>query len=161
MARLSAWEVSHLNLVCKFVQPREKVKLCISFCQSMRKKNISTIYSLNILSFSLFSFIYFFLVLKMKKLANKPSTKLRIYLENDHLIMYGSSNESSGCVLRGALSLKLNKPTRLKSLSLCFLGKISVSWNQCKDNIKVLMKHLVTFYLLISFYFSSGKWLRT
>ncbi|KAG0777755.1 hypothetical protein G6F22_011655 [Rhizopus arrhizus] len=44
--------------------------------------------------------------------------------------MYGSSNESSGCVLRGALSLKLNKPTRLKSLSLCFLGKISVSWNQ-------------------------------
>ena len=97
----------------------------------------------------------------MKRLANKPSTKLRIYLENDHLIMYGSSNESSGCVLRGALSLKLNKPTRLKSLSLCFLGKISVSWNQCKDNIKVFMKHPVTFYLLISFYFSSGKWVRT
>lgn len=63
-------------------------------------------------------------------MVNKPNTKLRIHLENEHLIMYGSSTESSGCVLRGALSLKLKKSTSFKSLNLCFIGKVSVSWNQ-------------------------------
>jgi hypothetical protein len=58
------------------------------------------------------------------------TTKLKIHLENDQLIMYGSTAESSGCVLRGALSLKLSKPTRFNSLVLCFYGTISVSWNQ-------------------------------
>lgn len=69
--------------------------------------------------------------------TNKPNAKLRIHLENNHLIMYGSALESSGCVLRGALSLKLKKPTSFKSLSLHFLGKVSVSWNQGKSNYRL------------------------
>lgn len=63
-------------------------------------------------------------------MANKGNAKLRIHLENDHLIMYGSSTESSGCILRGALSLKLKKSTSFKSISLQFIGKVSVSWSQ-------------------------------
>ncbi|KAI9249620.1 hypothetical protein BY458DRAFT_525366, partial [Sporodiniella umbellata] len=63
------------------------------------------------------------------KRINKQNN-LKIHLENDRLIMYGSSSESSGCVLRGSISLKLNKPTQCKTLSLNFLGKISVRWNQ-------------------------------
>jgi hypothetical protein len=66
--------------------------------------------------------------------ATKSSAKLKIHLENDQLIMYGPTTESSGCVLRGALSLKLSKATRFKSLILCFHGTISVSWNQREFN---------------------------
>ncbi|KAG1440996.1 hypothetical protein G6F56_011678 [Rhizopus delemar] len=64
----------------------------------------------------------------MKRIIQQSA--LKVHVESDHLIMYGSSTESSGCVLRGAISLKLKKSTRCKSLSLNFLGKISVSWNQ-------------------------------
>ncbi|KAI8354580.1 hypothetical protein EDC96DRAFT_446880 [Choanephora cucurbitarum] len=65
------------------------------------------------------------------KVANRPSNKLKIHVESNQLVMYGSSTESSGCVLRGALSLRLKKPSRFVSLALCFYGSISVSWNQC------------------------------
>jgi hypothetical protein len=70
----------------------------------------------------------------MGRITTKPNAKLKIYLENDQLIMYGSSNESSGCVLRGALSLRLKNPTSFKSLILSFYGTISVSWSQCMYN---------------------------
>lgn len=66
--------------------------------------------------------------------VTNPSTKLKIHLENEQLVMYGSPSDSSGCVLRGALSLRLNKPTNFKSLTLSFQGMMSVSWNQCKHN---------------------------
>lgn len=64
--------------------------------------------------------------------VTKTSAKLKIHLENEQLVMYGSPSESSGCVLRGALSLGLNRPTSFKSLTLSFEGTMSVSWNQCK-----------------------------
>lgn len=64
--------------------------------------------------------------------TTKPSAKLKIHLENEQLVMYGSSTESSGCVLRGALSLRLKKPTSFKSLVLGFQGTMSVSWSQRK-----------------------------
>jgi hypothetical protein len=65
-------------------------------------------------------------------ITNKTSAKLKIHLENEKLVMYGSSQESSGCVLRGALSLRLKKPTSFKSLVLGFFGTINVTWSQCK-----------------------------
>ncbi|RCH80563.1 hypothetical protein CU097_003355 [Rhizopus azygosporus] len=86
--------------------------------------------------------------------TNKPNAKLRIHLENNHLIMYGSALESSGCVLRGALSLKLKKPTSFKSLSLHFLGKVSVSWNQVGNgyerkfnDTRIVISHTWTFLM--------------
>ncbi|CEP11696.1 hypothetical protein [Parasitella parasitica] len=66
----------------------------------------------------------------MGRMTNKSNAKLKIHLENDQLIMYGTSNESSGCVLRGALSLRLKKPTSFKSMVLSFYGTMSVSWSQ-------------------------------
>lgn len=62
----------------------------------------------------------------------KPNESLKIHLESDKLVMYGSSVESSGCVLRGALTLNLNQPTYIRSLYLRFYGTMSVSWSQCK-----------------------------
>lgn len=64
--------------------------------------------------------------------TKQNSAKLKIHLESEKLVMYGSSQESSGCVLRGALTLRLKKPTSFKSLVLSFYGTISVTWSQCK-----------------------------
>ncbi|CAO3630394.1 unnamed protein product [Mucor hiemalis] len=85
--------------------------------------------------------------------TTKPSAKLKIHLENEQLVMYGSSSESSGCVLRGALSLRLKKPASFKSLILSFQGTISVSWSQLLGNgyerkhsdSQILMNHTWTF----------------
>lgn len=70
--------------------------------------------------------------------TTKPSAKLKIHVENEQLVMYGSSSESAGCVLRGALSLRLKKPASFKSLILSFQGTISVSWSQCKSRTHTL-----------------------
>lgn len=64
--------------------------------------------------------------------TTKPNAKLKIHLENEKLVMYGSPTESSGCVLRGALTLCLKRSTRFKSLVLSFHGSMSVSWSQRK-----------------------------
>ncbi|KAI9487318.1 MAG: hypothetical protein EXX96DRAFT_552657 [Benjaminiella poitrasii] len=87
------------------------------------------------------------------KITRKNNPKLKIHLENDQLIMYGTSTESSGCVLRGALSLQLNKPTKLQSLILSFHGTMSVSWSQLLGNgyerkyrdQQILINHTWTF----------------
>ncbi|KAI7900474.1 uncharacterized protein BX663DRAFT_517778, partial [Cokeromyces recurvatus] len=60
----------------------------------------------------------------------KRSIELKIHLENDQLIMYGSSTESAGCILRGVLSLELDRPTKLQSLALHFYGTMTVSWSR-------------------------------
>lgn len=79
--------------------------------------------------------------------ATNSSPKLKIHLENEQLVMYGSPSESSGCVLRGALTLRLNKPTSLKALSLSFQGTMSVSWNQCKyERDRFNASHLIAVF---------------
>ncbi|KAK9717432.1 hypothetical protein K7432_006214 [Basidiobolus ranarum] len=47
---------------------------------------------------------------------------LSINLENDHIILRGSSQESAGYVVRGYLLLQLCQPTKIKSIELTFLG---------------------------------------
>ncbi|KAG2223039.1 hypothetical protein INT45_008240 [Circinella minor] len=49
---------------------------------------------------------------------------LRIDLETDQLVMYGSVTQSSGCVLRGVVSLNLSQPTKVKAIKLKFSGNI-------------------------------------
>ena len=49
---------------------------------------------------------------------------LRIDLETDQLVMYGSKTQSSGCVLRGVVSLNLPQPTKVKAITLKFSGNI-------------------------------------
>ncbi|KAI8096526.1 uncharacterized protein BX664DRAFT_324190 [Halteromyces radiatus] len=58
------------------------------------------------------------------------STLVNIDLENDHLIMHGTANESLGCVLRGVLHLHLKQSTKIKSILLRFTGSIRTSWTQ-------------------------------
>ena len=64
-------------------------------------------------------------------LANNQS-ELQIHLDNDTLIMHGSQQESSGCVLRGHVRLNLKEATKFKSITLRLVGKIKVAWSECK-----------------------------
>ncbi|ORX64512.1 hypothetical protein K493DRAFT_294657 [Basidiobolus meristosporus CBS 931.73] len=48
---------------------------------------------------------------------------LSIHLENNHIILRGTSQESAGYVLRGFLLLQIHQPTRIKSIELNFIGQ--------------------------------------
>jgi hypothetical protein len=57
---------------------------------------------------------------------------LQILLDNDTLILHGSQQESSGCVLRGHVRLNLKESAKFKSITLRLIGKIKVAWSECK-----------------------------
>ncbi|KAI8988836.1 hypothetical protein BDB01DRAFT_570776 [Pilobolus umbonatus] len=58
---------------------------------------------------------------------------IKIYLENDHLVMYGDPAESNGCVLRGVVGLELTKSIHVKSLELKFSVTVSVQWMKHRE----------------------------
>lgn len=60
----------------------------------------------------------------------RSHAKVKIHVENENLIMYGSSTESAGCVLRGVMNLELQEPTKIKSITLDLVGKMTVSWSE-------------------------------
>ncbi|CAO3599478.1 unnamed protein product [Absidia cylindrospora] len=64
----------------------------------------------------------------------RSPTKLSVELENDNLIMFGSTYESSGCVLRGVLRFTLTQPLKAKSISVRFTGKSLHTWSEVVGN---------------------------
>lgn len=56
---------------------------------------------------------------------HKMEDILRIHLETDQLVMYGTAESSAGCVLRGVVSLDLNQTTRVRGITLRFTGKVT------------------------------------
>lgn len=91
------------------------------------------IYIYNSLFLSL-SFTYF--KAKQKKMLNvhpmhfASPPEFRIQLENDHLILHGSSEESAGTILRGKVFFNSYEKTKVKSIKLRFTGVTSVSWSE-------------------------------
>ncbi|KAI8059399.1 uncharacterized protein B0P05DRAFT_558469 [Gilbertella persicaria] len=87
----------------------------------------------------------------MDKLLSQAQVK--IHVESESLIMYGSSTESAGCVLRGVMSLRLPETTKIKSITLEFSGKSTISWIEDTSNSpdrlfreeKSIMNHTWTF----------------
>jgi hypothetical protein len=67
----------------------------------------------------------------------RSSAKVKIHTESENLIMYGSSSESAGCVLRGVMSLKLQETTKIKSIVLELVGKMAVTWTEGKNEYKL------------------------
>jgi hypothetical protein len=64
----------------------------------------------------------------------RSHAKVKIHVENENLIMYGSAMESSGCVLRGVMNLQLQETTKVKSIGLEVIGKMTISWTEGKDS---------------------------
>jgi hypothetical protein len=60
----------------------------------------------------------------------RSHAKVKVHVESDNLIMYGSATESAGCVLRGVMNLKLEEATKIKSIGLEMSGKMTVSWTE-------------------------------
>ncbi|KAG2233049.1 hypothetical protein INT48_009849, partial [Thamnidium elegans] len=69
---------------------------------------------------------------KMDKL--RSHAKVKIHVENENLIMYGASTESAGCVLRGIMNLQLQETTKIKSIKLELVGKMTISWTEGVGN---------------------------
>ncbi|CDH48601.1 arrestin domain-containing protein [Lichtheimia corymbifera JMRC:FSU:9682] len=51
-----------------------------------------------------------------------------INLENDHVILHGTVDESAGVILRGTVILNCHENTKIKSIILKFQGKTKVNW---------------------------------
>ncbi|CAO3632736.1 unnamed protein product [Mucor hiemalis] len=64
----------------------------------------------------------------------RSHAKVKIHVENENLIMYGSATESPGCVLRGVMNLDLQETTKIKSITLDMVGKMTVSWTEGVGN---------------------------
>lgn len=80
-------------------------------------------------------FAFFFSPQKKENMERiRSGLKAKIHVESDQLILYGSPTESAGCVLRGILELSLHEPTKVKSVSLRFTGKMLITWTERKSN---------------------------
>ncbi|KAF7721321.1 hypothetical protein EC973_004865 [Apophysomyces ossiformis] len=64
----------------------------------------------------------------------RANIKLKVHVENDQLVMYGSPSESAGCVLRGIVQLSLQEPTKVKSINLYFNGTMTITWTEPLGN---------------------------
>lgn len=102
--------------------------------------------------------------------------KLKIHVESDQLIMYGTPAESAGCVLRGVLELNVTEPTKVKSISLRFSGKMTITWTERKHLsycfwlsflLSVILKFMSFYLFTLPFshsfcayreYYSHWKW---
>ncbi|KAI8992469.1 hypothetical protein BDB01DRAFT_717375 [Pilobolus umbonatus] len=56
--------------------------------------------------------------------------EFRIRVENDHIILRGLSEESSGAVLRGSVLLNCHEQIKVRSITLKFIGKVNVCWGE-------------------------------
>ncbi|KAI8373072.1 uncharacterized protein BYT42DRAFT_536696 [Radiomyces spectabilis] len=56
--------------------------------------------------------------------------EFKIHVENETLILRGSTEESLGCVLRGYVILHLKECTRFKSISMNLIGRMKIQWNE-------------------------------
>lgn len=59
-----------------------------------------------------------------------PSSEFKINLESDKLILHGNVDESGGVILRGSVSLDCAEPTKVKAVTLKFIGKMKVAWTE-------------------------------
>lgn len=60
--------------------------------------------------------------------------EFRIQLEEDHIILHGTPEESAGVILRGSVLLNCQEPTKVKCITLEFLGMTNVNWCEGKYN---------------------------
>jgi hypothetical protein len=66
------------------------------------------------------------------QLVHNPD--FHITLETDHIILHGSVEESAGVILRGSVILNCQETTKVKSVSLKFIGKAKVNWTEGLNN---------------------------
>jgi hypothetical protein len=58
--------------------------------------------------------------------------ELRIDLPTPETILLGHASESAGKMLQGSIILNLVEPMKVRSVTLCFTGKMKVLWAEGK-----------------------------
>ncbi|KAI8875375.1 hypothetical protein K501DRAFT_280434 [Backusella circina FSU 941] len=56
--------------------------------------------------------------------------ELKIDLNTPEIILLGHASESAGKMLQGSIILNLTEPMKVRSVTLCFTGKMKVSWSE-------------------------------
>lgn len=71
------------------------------------------------------------------------SSEFQIHLQDNHIILHGSSEESAGVMLRGSIIFHCHESTRVKSITLKFLGTTNVNWTEGTQHSpeKCLIRH--------------------
>ncbi|GAA5801135.1 hypothetical protein EDC94DRAFT_616074 [Helicostylum pulchrum] len=58
------------------------------------------------------------------------TSDFHINVENEHILLHGNVDESSGVMLRGSVVLNCHETTKVRSISLKFVGKAKVDWTE-------------------------------
>ncbi|KAI8348022.1 hypothetical protein EDC96DRAFT_312947 [Choanephora cucurbitarum] len=58
------------------------------------------------------------------------NSDFHINLETEHIILHGSIEESAGVILRGSVVFNCQETTKVRSISLKFIGKAKVNWTE-------------------------------
>lgn len=58
------------------------------------------------------------------------TSDFHINVENEHILLHGNIDESAGVMLRGSVVLNCHETTKVKSISLKFVGKAKVDWTE-------------------------------
>ncbi|CAO3621690.1 unnamed protein product [Mucor hiemalis] len=58
------------------------------------------------------------------------TSDFHINIENEHIILHGNVDESAGVMLRGSVVLNCHETTKVRTISLKFIGKAKVSWTE-------------------------------
>lgn len=59
--------------------------------------------------------------------------EFRIHLNDDQVILHGTAEESAGVILRGSIILTCHEQTKVKSITLKFMGITNVNWSEGKE----------------------------
>lgn len=70
-------------------------------------------------------------------MRSKQASDFRIHLEDNHIILHGTAEDSSGAFLRGRVILNCQGRTKVKSIFLRFIGTTKVHWTEGKQHIKI------------------------
>lgn len=60
------------------------------------------------------------------------TSDFHINIENEHIILHGNVDESAGVMLRGSVVLNCHETTKVRTISLKFIGKAKVNWTEGK-----------------------------
>ncbi|CEP09004.1 hypothetical protein [Parasitella parasitica] len=58
------------------------------------------------------------------------TSDFHIYTETEHIILHGTVDESAGVMLRGSVVLNCHETTKVRSITLKFIGKAKVNWTE-------------------------------
>jgi hypothetical protein len=89
--------------------------------------------------------------------------EFRIHLEDNHIILHGTAEESLGAFLRGRITLNCQEQTKVKSIFLRFTGITNVHWTEGERHyiLKYFEKLTILFVLGVGSHVKHYKATRT